>query len=260
MRGDLCAERRVDRLEVRVYSDRAAMGRAAADAAGTAFRALLGEQAAVRAVFASAPSQNEFLAALAEEAGIAWGRVAAFHLDEYLGLPGDHPRSFCTYLRERLFQRVGPGATHYLDGLAPDPAAECARYAALLAGGLDLACIGIGENGHLAFNDPPVADFADPVAVKVVDLDLASREQQVHDGCFPRLEEVPRQALTLTLPAILGARRLIAVVPGPTKAAAVRAALVGPIATACPASGLRRHPDATLFLDRASAAEFLSGR
>jgi glucosamine-6-phosphate deaminase len=155
---------------------------------------------------------------------------------------------------------VKPGTVHFMNGSAPDPAAECRRYAALLARGLDLACIGIGENGHLAFNDPPVADFNDPALVKTVTLERACREQQVHDGCFPRLEDVPAKALTMTLPAIFGARRIVCVVPGPTKTEAVTATLRGPIGTACPASGLRRHPDAALFLDAASAAGVLADR
>lgn len=245
---------RVDLLAVQAYETRAAMGRAAALVAAEALRAALAGSGVARAVFASAPSQNEFLDALATAPGIAWDRVTAFHLDEYLGLPGDHPQSFCTYIRHRLFTRVKPGVVHYMNGMAPDPRAECRRYADLLSGGVDLACIGIGENGHLAFNDPPVADFNDPCLVKTVELEAACREQQVHDGCFPRLAEVPTTALTMTLPAIFGAQRIVCVVPGPTKTAAVTATLAGPIATACPASGLRRHPAATLYLDAAAAA------
>jgi glucosamine-6-phosphate deaminase len=248
---------RVELLVVRAFETRAAMGRAAALGAAESLRDALARNGKARAVFASAPSQNEFLDALVEAPGIAWDRVTAFHLDEYLGLPGDHPQSFCTYIRHRLFTKVRVGEVHYMNGMASDPQAECRRYAALLAGGADLACIGIGENGHLAFNDPPVADFNDPALVKTVELELPCREQQVHDGCFPRLEDVPTTALTMTLPAIFGARQIVCVVPGPTKTQAVTATLTGPIATACPASGLRRHPAATLFLDAKSAAGVL---
>ncbi len=249
---------RVDQLAVAAFEDRATLGRAAASAAARILQETISRQAWARVVFASAPSQNEFLDALAVEPGIAWDRVVAFHLDEYVGLSGDHPQSFCTYLRNRLFAKVCPGAVHYLDGLARSLGAECRRYAGLLAGGLDLACIGIGENGHLAFNDPPVADFSDPEAVKVVELDLRSREQQVRDGCFARLDAVPREALTLTLPTILNAGQILCVVPGPSKTDAVTAAMRGAVGTACPASGLRRHPAAVLFLDRASAADVLA--
>ena len=248
----------VDGVAVAVFSDRTAAGRAAANAAAGILQDALSRRGEVGAVFASAPSQDEFLDALAAEGGISWDRVTTFHLDEYVGIPRDDPRSFASYLRDRLFAKVTPGTVHYLDGVAPDRLAECRRYASLLAARpLDLACIGIGENGHLAFNDPPAADFADPDSVKVVTLDLRSRAQQVTDGCFATLDEVPRVALTLTLPSILGARNIVCVVPGPRKAEAVRETLLGPITPACPASGLRRHPAARLFLDLASAAHIL---
>lgn len=231
------------------------MGAAAAAAGADALRSAIAVRGSASAVFASAPSQAEFLAGLADAPGIDWTRVIAFHLDEYVGLPGDAPQAFGQFLRDRLFDRVRPGTVHYLDGNAPDPEAECARYAALLREQpLDVAFTGIGENGHIAFNDPHVADFDDPHAVKVVELDARSRAQQVHDGCFDRLEAVPHAALTMTMPAILAAPRILCMVPGPTKADAVRATLLGPIATECPASALRRHPDCTLYLDEQSAS------
>jgi glucosamine-6-phosphate deaminase len=243
----------VDRLRVEVHPDRDAMGRAAGAAAATAIaerlRAGPGE---VRVVFASAPSQDEMLAALAAAPHLDWARVTAFHMDEYLGLDRDHPAAFGAYLRRHLFDAVRPGRVHYLDGAAP-PAGECRRYAALLAEApIDVCCMGVGENGHLAFNDPPDADFDDPEPVKVVTIDETSRAQQVHDGCFPRLEVVPRTAITLTLPTLLGARRVVCTVPGPTKRDAMRRALRGPIDASCPASGLRRHPSATAYLDTGS--------
>jgi glucosamine-6-phosphate deaminase len=206
------------------------------------------------AIFASAPSQNEFLSALREDAAIPWRKITAFHLDEYVGIGSDHPASFRRFLRDRLFDHVPVSAFHGLDGQARDPRAECARYAALLRQERpSLVVLGIGENGHLAFIDPPVCDFAEPSDVRVVDLDDACRRQQVHDGAFARVEDVPRTALSLSVPLIMGVPRAVAIVPGPAKRTAVAAAVEGPVTTACPASILRRHPDATLFLDRDSA-------
>jgi glucosamine-6-phosphate deaminase len=206
-------------------------------------------------VFASAPSQVEFLREFAAAPGIDWSSLTAFHMDEYLGVSADAEQSFGYFIRTHLFDKVPIGAAHYLDGVAADAAAECARYATLLGEGpIDIVCMGIGENGHIAFNDPPVADFDDPEVVKVVELDARCRLQQVHDGCFASLDEVPTHALTLTVPALMGAHVISCVVPAPSKAEAVRATLTGPIATACPASILRTHPRATLYLDPDSAA------
>jgi len=245
----------VERPDVLIYPDRAAMGAAAAEAGAAVLRRVIAERGGVSAVFASAPSQEEFLRGLAEAPGIDWSRVTAFHLDEYVGLPGDAPQAFGQFLRDRLFGRVRPGKVHYLDGNAPDVAGECARYTALLREKpLDVSFVGIGENGHIAFNDPHVALFDDPEVVKVVELDERSREQQVHDSCFSSLALVPRAALTMTMPAIVNVPRVLCMVPGPTKAQAVRDTLTGPIETACPASILRRHANATLFIDEHSAA------
>lgn len=251
----MTASRSIGGLAVHVHPDRMAMGRAAAHEAAEALGAALARQGAARLVLACAPSQDEMLAALAA-APVDWSRVTVFHMDEYVGLDAVHPASFRRYLQEHFLAGVRPAAFHGIAGEAAAAAAECRRYAALLAAApLDLVCLGIGENGHLAFNDPPVADFADPETVKRVDLDEACRRQQVNDGCFRTLAEVPRQALTLTIPALLGARRLVATVPGPRKAAAVRAALHGPVTPACPASILRTHPAAALHLDPAAAAQ-----
>jgi glucosamine-6-phosphate deaminase len=241
--------------ETLVFSDRATMGAAAAGAAAAEIRRLIAEQGAANVVFASAPSQEEFLRGLAQAPDLDWSRVRAFHLDEYVGLDPKAPQAFAQFLRDRLVDHVAPGEFYYIDGKAPDLAAECDRYAQLLQTyPLDLSCIGIGENGHIAFNDPHVADFDDSMLVKPVDLDETSREQQVHDGCFATLDQVPRVALTLTIPAIAAAPRILCMVPGPTKAQAVQATLRGPIDTACPASILRRHANATLFLDEQSAS------
>lgn len=249
----------IDRLAVHRHRDRAVMGAAAGAEAAEVIQAALQRQGAARIVLACAPSQDEMLATLAA-APVDWSRVTVFHMDEYVGLAADHPASFRQYLHRRLLTRIQPAAFHGITGEAVDPAAEGRRYAALLgAAPLDLICLGIGENGHLAFNDPPVADFADPEAVKAVELDEGCRRQQVNDGCFPAIEAVPRRALTLTIPTLLSGRRLVVTVPGLRKAAAVRAALRGPIAPVCPASILRTHPAATLHLDSAAASEAFPG-
>jgi glucosamine-6-phosphate deaminase len=206
-------------------------------------------------IFASAPSQNELLAALRADPSIPWRKLVAFHLDEYVGVGPRHPASFRRFLTERLFDHVSVQAFHGINGEAADRAGECARYAALLQRDRpQLAILGVGENGHLAFIDPPVCDFADKLDVRVVELDEPCRRQQVHDGGFARVEDVPRTAFSLTIPFLMGVPRAIAIVPGPAKRAAVKAALDGPGTTACPASILRRHPSATLFLDEESAA------
>jgi glucosamine-6-phosphate deaminase len=233
-----------------VLSDAMEMGRAAAVYAGSRLAAILAAKPRARVMFAAAASQHEFLEALADRPGIEWPRVAAFHLDEYVGLPLGHPKSFGRWLDEHIWSRVNPGRIERLDGGHPDPEAECRRYGGLVEdGGIDLALLGIGENGHLAFNDPHVADFEDPLTVKVVEIDETSRRQQVRDRAFDRLEDVPRRAMTVTMSAILGSRSISVVVPGEHKADAVSLTLDGPIETACPASALRDHPDATLFVD-----------
>jgi glucosamine-6-phosphate deaminase len=191
---------------------------------------------------------------LSQSPGIDWNKVTAFHLDEYIGLLPDGPQSFGHFLQVRLFEKVHPGHVYYLNGMAEDLDAECKRYAGLLRNhSLDVACIGIGENGHLAFNDPPFANFQDPLLVKVVELDLVSRKQQVRDGCFQNLEEVPQKAITLTIPAILSAKFIYCMVPGPTKAEAVKRTLQDSVSTDCPATILRKRENAILFLDRDSA-------
>jgi glucosamine-6-phosphate deaminase len=243
------------RLRVEVLPSRPMMGLAAARAVAEAIRGLIARDGRAAVIFASAPSQNEFLAALRQESGIDWPRLTAFHLDEYVGIAPNHPASFRRFLVDRLFSHVRAAAFHGLDGQAQDLAAECARYAALLQqAGPALAILGIGENGHLAFIDPPVCDFAERADVRAVELDEPCRRQQVNDGCFPSLAEVPRTALSLSVPFLLRVPRAVAIVPGPAKRVAIQAALQGPVTTACPASILRRHKDATLFLDEDSAA------
>lgn len=246
---------RVDALEVRVYPDASILAAAAAQEAAACLRAALHQRGAARAILASATSQIQFLAALTAAPDLDWSRVTLFHMDEYLGLSADHPASFRRFLREHVAAKIQPRALHLIAGDAPEPLREIARYTALLEEApVDLCCLGIGENGHVAFNDPPVANFQDPHTLKLVQLDEACRRQQVGEGCFPSLEAVPRYAYTLTVPALCRAGRLICVVPEHRKARAVRDALRGPIRETCPASILRRQPHATLFLDAESAS------
>lgn len=245
----------VDQLKVKVFPDRASMGTAAALEAAEILRTVIQRQGAARIIVASAPSQNELIAGLVAAPEIDWRRVTVFHMDEYVGLPASHPAAFRNYQQQHLLARVTPAVFHGIRGEAAGPEAECARYAALLAEApIDLVCMGIGENGHIAFNDPPVADFADPLKVKIVKLDEMCRQQQVNDGCFPNLESVPQRAITLTCPTLLSGRTLVCVVPGSRKAAAVAATLRGNISPACPASILRSHPAASLFVDAEAAA------
>lgn len=231
------------------------MGRAAGADAAAAIQRAIAETGGARTILASAPSQNELLDVLLAQP-IDWGRVTIFHMDEYVGVAAEHPASFRHYQQERVLSRIQPLAFHGIRGEAADPAEECRRYGALLKEApIDVVCLGIGENGHLAFNDPPVAEFDDPEWVKIVELEDACCQQQVNDGCFASLAEVPRTAITLTIPALCGGRELFCVVPGARKARAVRETLRGPVATSCPASILRRHPRAKLYLDAAAAAE-----
>jgi glucosamine-6-phosphate deaminase len=248
-----------DDVDVRIFPDVAALAVAAATDASTAIRAAVEARGAANVMLATGNSQLEFLEALTSRADVPWSAVTVFHMDEYVGMGEDHPASFARYIRQRVVDRVHPATAHLIDG-THDAAAEIARYSALLAAHpLDLTCLGIGENGHLAFNDPPVADFDDPVTVKEVELDHACREQQVGEGHFPTIDTVPRTAITLTIPALLSAGRVLAIVPEERKAPAVRAALTGPIATSCPASLLQRTRHATVFLD-APSASLLPGR
>jgi glucosamine-6-phosphate deaminase len=247
------------RLAAEVHPNRATMGRAAAHRVSEQIKRAIARDGLAPVIFASAPSQNEFLAALREDPSIEWRRVIAFHLDEYVGVGMDHSASFRRFLTDRLFDRVAVRAFHGLDGQAPDLDAECARYAALLQRERPvLAILGIGENGHLAFIDPPSCDFQDRADVRVVELDTACRNQQVHDGAFARLEDVPARALSLTIPFLMRVPAAVAIVPGPAKRKAIKAALDGPVTRDCPASILRRHPDVSVFLDEDSAAELLS--
>lgn len=242
------------RLAIETHVNPQALGLAAARSVSVYLRDLLARQKEARVIFACAPSQNEFLTALIDPSQtgvfIDWTRVTAFHMDDYVGLSGSHPNSFRAYLEQHFLRQVPISAFHPIPGETEDSERVCAAYARLLAEGpIDLICLGIGENGHIAFNDPHVADFDDKEMVRKVELDDACRRQQVSDGCFATLEDVPRFAYSLTVPVFRRANRLSIHVHGKRKAAAVRATIAGPISTECPASILRLHRDACLYID-----------
>jgi glucosamine-6-phosphate deaminase len=239
---------------VTVLPSTSALARAAADEAASVLRASVARSGVAHAMFATGNSQLAFVDALvAHTADVPWSDVVVFHMDEYTGIGPEHPASFQRWIRERIAEPARPRAAHYINGLSP-PEEECVRYAQLLrAHPLDLCCLGIGENGHLAFNDPPAADFEDDRDVKVVELDAPCRRQQVDEGHFATDDDVPKLAMTVTIPALLRATRVLAVVPEGRKAEPVRASLEGPVSTSCPASILQRTPHAQIFLDADSA-------
>lgn len=245
---------RCDSLNVKIFPTTREMGCAAAAEVAAKIVELLGRQEEVNMIFAAAPSQEAFLESLIADPRVDWTRINAFHMDEYVGIDPSAPQSFAHFLRERIFDRVPFRSVHCLDGKAPDREAECARYADLLERyPTDIVCMGIGENGHIAFNDPDVADFNDPKLVKIVSLDPVCRQQQVNEKCFERLDLVPTEAFTLTVPALLRGRWLFCIVPFASKAGAVRRALCEEISERCPASVLRREEDARLYLTAESA-------
>jgi glucosamine-6-phosphate deaminase len=247
-----------DQLPVEVYPDADSLGQAAAEAAARALRAAVDRRGQANVIVATGNSQLSFYAALRARRDIEWARVNVFHMDEYVGMPADHPASFRRYLHEKIVDPVQPAAFYEVEGDTADPEQECRRYDALLrAHPADLCCLGIGENGHLAFNDPPYAQFDDPVWAKVIKLAPASRRQQVGEGHFASLADVPTLAITVTIPALLAAAQVLAIVPEKRKAPAVQAALSGPISTQCPASILRTVSHARLFLDVDSFSQVL---
>ena len=243
-----------DELKVKIFPTREEMGGCAADDVAAAVEALLTEKDEINMIFAAAPSQNDVLAALVKK-DIEWGRINAFHMDEYIGLPEGAPQSFGNYLKEHIFGLVGFKSVNYINASATDKEAECERYTALLKKyPVDIVCLGIGENGHIAFNDPHIAFFNDGKRVKIADLDEKCRMQQVHDGCFAALSDVPEYALTLTIPSLTAARYMFCVVPTDKKAEAVRTTVYGEIGEYCPATVMRRHGGAILYCDGASAS------
>lgn len=242
-------------MKLHAFENRSEMGTAAGTAVEYKLTELLRTKDIVRVIFAAAPSQSETLAYLRKSKHIPWNRIIAFHMDEYIGLAKNSPALFSNFLKTHLFDHVSFKKVHLIDGLA-ETDAEIERYSALLQENpIDLVCLGIGENGHIAFNDPPIADFKETLVVKKVDLEQMCRQQQVNDGCFGKLDEVPKQAITLTIPTIINASHLICVVPGKTKKAAVHDTLFGPISTACPASILRTLSNCDLFVDHESSPE-----
>ncbi|WP_142682789.1 glucosamine-6-phosphate deaminase [Chitinophaga polysaccharea] len=245
-------EFKAGQLTVKIYPERRAMGNAAAAMISATLRRLLEQKEAVSIIFAAAPSQDEMLEALVKETGIEWSRVHAFHMDEYIGLPADAPQGFGNFLKQRIFDLLPFRTVNYIDGSGTE--AACVKYGCLLqAHPADIVCMGIGENGHLAFNDPPVADFNDPLPVKIVELDEVCRQQQVNDGCFATLAAVPTHAVTLTIPSLLQAPHIFCVVPGVRKAMAVYDTIHQNIQPQHPSTILRNHSGATLFLDAQSS-------
>ena len=243
-----------DSLRVRVYATQDDLVQDAAREVQSYLQQVFLAQSRAAAVLATGNSQIKFLEQLVRLGGVDWTKVTLLHMDEYLGISADHPASFRRCMRERVAQLVNPKVFQYLEGDALLPIKECERYAQLLrAQQIDLCCLGIGENGHVAFNDPAVADFNDNRSVKIVKLDDACKLQQVGEGHFPDAESVPSYALTLTIPALCAAKKMICIVPEKRKAKAVKAALQGPIGTACPASFLRKQAHCLLFLDAESA-------
>ncbi|HOM98810.1 MAG TPA: glucosamine-6-phosphate deaminase [Acidobacteriota bacterium] len=241
-------------MRIYILPDRQRIAEVATELAAETLKKVLAEKGEANLVAATGTSQFEFLDRLAEVPGIDWSKVTFFHLDEYIGLPASHPASFRRYLKERVEQRLKPRAFHYIQGDAGDPSAECRRLAELIRRHpIDMAFLGIGENGHIAFNDPP-ADFETEEPFLVVDLDEKCRMQQVKEGWFPSLEAVPKQAITMSPRQILRAKRLICLVPDARKAEAVRDCLTHPIDPLVPCTILRRHSDVHLLLDEASAA------
>lgn len=246
----------IENLRLEIHPNPASAGDAAGNAAAAALRELGQKNGDIGVIFATGASQLEMLRALVEIPGLPWDRVLGFHMDEYIGMSPDHPASFRRYLREKLTSRVAMKKFFEVDGTTSDPERTCREYAAeLRSANPQLCLLGIGENGHLAFNDPGEADFNDPVDMKIVHLDTACRQQQAAEGWFKTFQDVPERAMTLTIPALLRVPKLILSVPGPRKAKIMRRTLEEPISTNCPATILRTHPDVTIYLDEASAAE-----
>ncbi len=247
---------RVGTLRLQAYPTTEAMGQAAAAAAANEMLRLSSPAEPLSIIFATGASQLATLDALTMHSELPWNHVSGFHLDEYIGLPISHPASFRGYLRRELTGKVPMKEFFEIDGTALDPQQACAEYAARLQSANPQLCLlGIGENGHLAFNDPGVADFHDPLTVKIALLDQMCRTQQAAEGWFPTLDDVPGRAITVTIPAIMKVPTLILSVPGIRKAAILRRTLEEPISTECPATILREHPNATVYLDAESASE-----
>jgi len=245
-----------DLLQYYVFDSRENMGRFAAESIASAIMHMLEEKEEINMIFAAAPSQNETLAALLERTEIPWNRIHAFHMDEYVGLSDEAPQRFGNFLKEAIFGKKDFKSVNYINGNVQDLEEECKRYSDLLREyPVDIVCLGIGENGHIAFNDPGVADFNDPALIKPALLDEVCRNQQVNDGCFASLNEVPKQALTLTIPALTAAKYMFCTVPAATKRWAVNETIHGEISESCPATIMRKHPNAVMYCDSMSGAD-----
>jgi len=243
-----------DNLTVKIYSSRDELGSAAALEAGKKIKELQKQQQIINIIFAAAPSQNEFLENLINQDGIEWERINAFHMDEYIGLSASAPQGFGNFLKERIFDLRPFHSVNYLNGQCESKEAECARYSKLLTEyPADIVCMGIGENSHIAFNDPHVADFNDKAQVKVVGLDGFCRQQQVNEGCFASIDLVPTHALTVTIPVLVNTRYIFCMVPSSNKAQAVLNTIEQEISERYPSTILRNHPSAILYLDSESA-------
>ena len=249
--------KKVVNLPVEIYETRAEMGVASAKRAAEIINNAIAEKGEANVVFAAAPSQDDMIESLLTH-DIDWSKVRGFHQDEYIGIADDEPAGFGNFLDRAIFKKVNFKEIHYLRCAADEADAKCEEYTKLLTEyPIDLILLGIGENGHLAFNDPAVADFEDPKKIKIVELDDVCRQQQVNDGCFATLNDVPKQAMSLTMSFIMSVPHAVCVVPTIRKANAVDNALNGPVTTACPASILRNHNDAVLYLDKDSASKIL---
>ena len=249
-------QRKYDNLMAQIYDTRVEMGAAAAKDIGAAIKEVLLKKEECNMIFAAAPSQNEVLASLAADESIEWNKIRAFHMDEYCGLDMEAPQAFGKFLDKALFEKVPFKSVSCLRNAGNTPEEICKNYSRWLNQyPVDIVCLGIGENGHIAFNDPPVADFHDDVLVKVVELDQVCRNQQVNDGCFATIDDVPTHAVTLTIPALCRGKKMFCVVPGILKADAVKNTCEGPIGEVCPATALRHHMGAILYLDRDSASK-----
>jgi len=248
-------EKLFDQLKVQIHDSRSALGAAAAAAVAQKINEVLSYQASINMIFAAALSQSEFLFYLAGFRTLPWNRINAFHMDEYVGLSNISPQSFGNFLKEKLFEKVPFQQVFYINGAATDVQTECKRYAGLLKQfPPDIACMGIGVNTHIAFNDPHEARFHDPVLVKTVALDEVCRRQQVDDGCFENIDKVPRDAITLTIPALMQAGYIYCMVPGANKSQAVYQTLMSEINEHHPSTILRKHAHAVLYLDGESSA------
>ena len=239
----------IDQLKVRIFQSSKEIGEAAAEFVELELKAAIQQKGFANLILGTGASQFSFLEALKGKQ-IEWDKITVFHLDEYIGISDEHPASFRKYLKERILDFVKPGKVHLINGDAENLEEMLNEYESLLASHpIDIACIGIGENGHIVFNDPLVADFNDPRLIKVVELDEACRKQQLGEGWFPNFDDVPKLAVSLTITAIMKCKAVSCVVPDERKSTAVRNALFSEISTACPASVLRKHPNTVLFLD-----------